>query len=425
MFKESNRIIVVDNEQNDLDKIAHEFNLKGIGCRTILYDGITFPEEPYTDVRLAFFDVNLGQASSDQEKYAVLEDAIKAYISEKNGPFVLIFWTNNAAWKDGFVKYINRDQDNIIRKNIKPYYISIIDKTSISETNTLESMLEKQLGDQIVESCLNFDELLREASDKAFNKLLSIIPNGESWGDTNVFEENLKKVFAKIAMSSWGQSNAKENPDGAINEALIPIVSHSLPNGDIWSKFLTKDKDLFDYSKLNKDPLFKTGNILLRLNNYFHIEEDENINIESRGVVIKLKSDDSFKNQFNIDFKDWKATEFKDVSNLGNAFPIAVEISAACDYSQQKERCLKYLMGIGNDQPIKINSNKKNISTLENICFQYNGMKLYVALDFNYIFVDYDPSIIESILFRFKKEMMDMIGNQYANHISRIGITKF
>ena len=54
MFLESNRIIVVDNSQDDLNKIAREFNLKGIGCRTILYDGVSFPDEPFTDVRIAF-----------------------------------------------------------------------------------------------------------------------------------------------------------------------------------------------------------------------------------------------------------------------------------------------------------------------------------------------------------------------------------
>lgn len=422
MFKESNRIIIVDNEQDDLDKIAREFNLKGIGCRTILYDGINFPEKPYTDVRLAFFDVNLAQVSSDQEKYAVLEDAMKAYISEENGPFVLIFWTSNSRWKDGFIDYVNRDVDNEIRDRIKPYYISIIDKTSISENNTLESLLEKQFGNQVVESCLNFDELLRVASDKAINKLLSIIPNGEAWGETDVFEGNLKKIFAKIAISSWGENNAKDNPDRAINDALIPIVSQSIPRENIWSKFL--DGDLFDEKKLNNDSLFKNSNILLSLNNYFHIEEGENINKESRGVVVKLKSDKSFDDSFNMEFDTWKTAEFGDSPNIQNAFPIAVEISAACDYSQHKKRRLKYLMGIGNDQKININK-KKNLSTFEDICFQYKGKTMYIALDFNYIFVDCNDSIIDSILFGFKKEMMDMIGSQYANHISRIGITKF
>lgn len=426
MFKDSNRILVIDNEQSDLDRIAHEFNLKGIGCRTILYDGINFPDKPFSDVRVAFFDVNLGQAFSDNDMYAILENAIKSYISIDNGPFVLIFWTNNSQWKDGFIDYINRDPNNPndVRDRIKPYYISTIDKTSISPQNTLESMLKNQLGNQIVELCLDFDEQLREASDHTINKLLSIIPNEGKWGQPDDFEEGMKKVFTKIAISAWGEFHAKRNPDGAINEALIPIVAHSLPQEHFWASFL--DKNMFNEKTLNNDPLFKNNSneLLLRLNNYFHIVDKDVIDKKTRGVVVKLKVDDLFERYFNIEFTEWKKKEFGESPKIETAFPIAIEISAACDYSQQKNRNLKYLMGIANENSITTKSNK-NISYLDNIGFLYQGKPLYIALDFNYVFVDFEPSIIDSVLFGFKKEMMDMIGNEYANHISRIGITSF
>ena len=55
----------------------------------------------------------------------------------------------------------------------------------------------------------------------------------------------------------------------------------------------------------------------------------------------------------------------------------------------------------------------------------YDNQPLFIAFDFNYVLADYEPSIIESMLFGLKKEMMDTIGNQYANYISRIGITSF
>ena len=157
MFKESNRIIVVDNSLEDLNKIAHEFNHKGIGCRTILYDGITFPQKPLTGIRIAFFDINLSQAFSENDRYATLENAIQSYISPENGPYILIFWTNKADWKNNFIEYINREPNvpNIVRDQLQPLYISTIDKTLVSEENTLETMLKEQLGNQIVELCMD------------------------------------------------------------------------------------------------------------------------------------------------------------------------------------------------------------------------------------------------------------------------------
>ena len=419
MFIESNRIIIVDNSQDDLNKIAREFNLKGIGCRTILYDGVTFPEEPYTDVRIAFFDVNLGQAFSDTEKYAILENAISSYISQENGPFVLIFWTNHAQWKDGFIDYVNRDPDseNIVRDKIKPYYISVIDKTSISERNPLGNMLKEQLDNQLVELCLNFEEQLKVASDRTFSNLLSMVPIGEEWGRPNLFENELKKMFALIAISSWGMQNAKGNPDSAINDAILPVVEYSLPQNRIWRNFII---EYLMSLQSSKDIQLTDKSIPLKLNKFFLVDE-KNVNIKSRGAVVKLKPE-LFERYVGVDYPTWIKNEFGESPNLQQAFPLAVEISAACDFSQNKRRVYKYLMGIGCHHKLP-NINKKNIIIAET--FIFDNQPLYIAFDFNYVLADYEPSIIETMLFGFKKEMMDMIGNQYANHISRIGITSF
>ena len=419
MFKESNRIIVVDNIQEDLDRIAHEFNLKGIGCKTLLYDGINFPEEPLSNVRIAFFDVNLAQAFSDQDKYAILENAIKSYIAADNGPYVLIFWTNNSDWKNGFIQFINRDpnSENVVRDKLKPFYISIIDKTTITEDNTLEFMLKQQLGNQIVELCLNFDDQLIEASNITTSKLLSMIPMGDRWGDTLPFEDGVKKLFSKIAISSWGISNAKENPDGAINDALLPVIAHSLPQLNLWKSFLNAYISPLE----NDKSIYPKGDVsLMKLNSFFLIDKALS-NANSRGAVVKLKSS-LFEDYFEIDFNTWKKNEFGESSNLNDAIPIAVEISAACDFCQQNHRNNKYLMGIACPKEIP---NKKKINIFIADAFILDDKPLYVAFDFNYVLIDHKLSIIENVLFGFKKEMMDMIGNKYANHISRIGITSF
>lgn len=419
MFKESNRIIVVDNSQEDLAKIAREFNRKGIGCRTILYDGVSFPETPLTGIRIAFFDINLSQTFSENDRYATLEDAIKLYISPENGPYILIFWTNKADWKDNFIEYINRDADvpNIVRDQLQPLYISTIDKTLVSEENTLESMLKEQLGNPIVELCMDVDNQLMETSSKAMSILLSMVPVGDRWGEPTLFEDEFKKLFSKIAISSYGLQNAKEDPYSAIKEALLPVMTHSMPKHDIWKPFL------FPYMasiQNESDITLKGENAIEKLNNFFLIEESIS-NRSSRGAVVELDST-LFQECFSVSYTDWKRQEFGESPNITNAFPIAVEISAACDYSQQNCRNHKYLMGIACTQKIP-NKKKINICITDTVLF--NKKPLYVAFDFNYIFVNQKSPIIKKVLFGFRKEMMDMIGNKYANHISRIGITSF
>ena len=421
MFTVSNRIIVVDNSEEDLKKIASEFNNKGVGCRTILYDGITFPDEPFTDVRIAFFDVNLATSFSDNDKFAILENAIKSYISPENGPYALIFWTNNSIWKDEFIQYINRDQsnDNIVREKLKPYHISIIDKTSISDENPLESILKKELTNPMVELCLNFDNQLRKASDRTINSLLSLIEIGKDWGIPTLFEENCKKLFTKIAITTHGLNNAKLNPDNAINDSVIPIIAHSLPKNELWKNFLNQYLQNIDDEK----KVICTDDLSLKkLNNFFLMDEritEKNI----RGAVVKLNIE-LFSQYFDIEYQEWVKNQFAQPKKefSGDVYPIAVEISAACDYCQQKNRNHKYLMGIASS--IKIPDNKKsNIYRTDG--FFYKDQNLFMAFDFNYIFVDNTPSIIETTLFGFRKEMVDLLGNKYANHIARIGITSF
>jgi len=60
--------------------------------------------------------------------------------------------------------------------------------------------------------------------------------------------------------------------------------------------------------------------------------------------------------------------------------------------------------------------------------FRINTEEIVIALNMNYSFTVvslFKDEWIGKPLFCFKKELMDMIGNKYANHISRIGITTF
>ena len=422
MLQESNRIIVIDNEQFDLNQIAYEFNKKGIGCHTILYDGFNFPEEPYSDVRIAFFDVNLafgngGSSSSDPKQcFSTLENAIESYISPGNGPFVLIFWTSNKSLIQDFINYINRDPDteNIVRDRIKPYYISCLNKLDISDDNTLEDMLKKEFDNSMVNLCVDFDRQIQDASIRTINKLLSLIPMNDPWGNPQSFEDNFKKLFSKIAIASGGE-NSSANTDRSINEALAPIIQHSLCPASLWQDYL----NIIDLSSEDKKQLVNTD-VAEELNAFFFVDESI-IDKKERGCLLKINRD-RFETLVGIEFDQWRKNEFGESPTLEGCFPVAVEISSACDFSQNKSRTNKYLLGIAHTQAIKIKDKNSNIK-VEN--FMVNNIHYSMAFNFNFILVNITEDSIDNILFGFKKEMMDMIGNRYANHISRIGITSF
>lgn len=51
---ENNRIIIVDDADEDLQKLSDVFHKYGIGCKTFRYDGFNFPDTPLKGVRFAF-----------------------------------------------------------------------------------------------------------------------------------------------------------------------------------------------------------------------------------------------------------------------------------------------------------------------------------------------------------------------------------
>lgn len=51
---ENNRIIIVDDDEDDLQKLSSVFHTHGVGCKSFLYDGFNFPDMPLRGVRFLF-----------------------------------------------------------------------------------------------------------------------------------------------------------------------------------------------------------------------------------------------------------------------------------------------------------------------------------------------------------------------------------
>lgn len=418
MFQESNKIVIIDDNETDLVHLSHVFHEKGIGCKTLKYDSMY--SNPLKGVRALFLDINLNSAQNDSQRNNTLKDTIVQYIHKENGPFILIFWTNNTVWVDSFIEYVNERLDpEILARN--PYYISKIDKTRFYDrSKELSEKVSEIFNSNTVKTLLDFTSIMSDSVWKTMSSIIDIIPKGKKWADVELFEDNAKSVFAQIAKSVHGFENAKKDPDAAIKEAIVPVFAHNIIHYkiDVWKDFL----DNLVKAKSPNDISFPMDFKVECLNSIFLIEHNIK-DCTNRGAFVKINTD-VFPTYFQISFNDWLKNEFGESPNLKNAYPVAVEFSAACDFSQQKKRAIRYLVGIVCDQKIKNSNNKPNLLILPNI--EYNGNILYWAIDLNYSFVNLaDISCLTNTLFGVKKELMDMIGNKYANHISRIGITSF
>jgi hypothetical protein len=452
MFENQNRIIIVDNVQAELDQLGKSFLVNGLGCRTFLYS----PEyyEPLTNVRLAFFDVNLTAVNANvspedtipeilekgSQVFNDLAVAISQYISLTNGPFALIFWTKNSSLIEAFKLYMQVPERNFNNTTAKPIFIGHLDKVDLTEEgNTLsERVINLLNSDEKIKVLFDFEENARIAGEKTINRIYDILPKDQLWGENTVLYQNIDSVFSKISASTLGFDHAKENPKKAIYEGLIPLLNYELINAtsDVkWDQIVSL---LISADKFS-DISIPDASIQHKVNSLYHIENFDDHSKDTRGCVIEIDKDNAdILKSLNIkDFTIWFGNlipidnDAKRRTIRKNSKLVAIEISAACDYSNKKDRINKYILGVlcqDLDYKNDINKQRRIESSyhLGGCSFNINDSNHQLCLNLNYVFSTTPNDVRLGVSqFILKKEIMDMLGNKYASHISRIGITSF
>lgn len=430
MIKAVNKILLVDDSMEDLERLSIVFNENGIGCRKMEYD--PFYSEPLTGVRIAFFDINLsagGGGISDGSRNATLQDAIKRYISIKNESYVLVFWTNNPSWIGDFMQYINRTSNDEIKK---PFYITYIDKNDfIDPQKRYDEKIDQILNTPAIKCLMQYDDLLSNISWKVMSQMINLLSEGRAWGETNTFEEDCKRMFASIAQQTMGVPHAKENPDLAINEATMPVIEDILRKNStgVWREFLLESLN-------GKSVSFPDNFRVERLNTIFHIDSVGPFYRTDRGAVCPINCTDKmpcdlFLNHFGLNYCEWFNLSTLGKQDRKEASLIGLELSAACDYSNNKKRTNRYLLGVLIPAHCRNNIKQSNFGDYSLILpydFEFGNEKKTLYFNLNYIFTvshGDDVSFIQEPLFRLKKETVDFIGEKFAHHSSRIGISSF
>ena len=432
MLEENNDIVIVDDNPDDVYRLSVIFNAYGIGCRSFVYDPIELIDEPLKNVKLAFFDICLSTTGNDTAQFAILCEAIKGYISCENRDFVLVFWTSNPQMIEDFKRFVNEREGSQMPK---PIAIKAIDKLDfLDKAEELQHALSDLMEDPIVKCLFSFETELKAAANKSLQDVLRYIEFPDVWGENTQYIENIKQVFAKIAIEAFGKERGKHNPDLAIKEAFAPLFTHYLCQNEssVWAELFGEQ----DISEIKK---FPNETIAAQLNSLFHVDFSAK-EIDSRGSVRKIEKDEEalveiFKEQIGYAPDDWISSVLLNGIEIKDEFLelIALEYSAACDYSNAKERTHRYMFGvIVSEVGIKKLQKKQNhlskaVFPLP-FKFMYGGRVCTIYLHFNFSVNEEETSpnkILGERLFSLKSEVMNMICDRHANHISRIGITSF
>lgn len=430
MLEENNDIIIVDDSPEDVDRLSNIFLNYGIGCRTFVYDSLGEIEQPLKNVKLAFFDICLAPTGNDTEQFAILCDALKSYISCENKAYVLVFWTSKTEMIEEFKEYINEREEGTVPK---PIAIKCIDKLKFMEKqDALTQTLSELMSEPIVRCLFSFESELKNAANQSLYDVLKFIEFPDKWGENEQYVANIKKVFAMIATETFGVKRGQQYPDLAIKEAFGPLFLHYLCESDdnVWEA-------LFGDMKLSKIKQFPDAKIVAKLNTLFHIDTAQK-EMDSRGSVRRIEREDGefaeyFKKQIEHTPNEWlHSVLLKNTKIEGDVLEfVALEYSAACDYSNGKKRTHRYMFGaiLPMEVALQLNIDKFGAAVYQvPFKFIYKEQECVLLLHFNFSINEEETSptkLLGERLFSLKAEVMNMISDRHANHISRIGITSF
>lgn len=198
------QIIAVDNDSRELDKIRKAFDLLKTPCLPILYNEGDNIDEKYSNIRIAFFDINLGGLGNPADPLLcnIIASALKEILDKNNGPYALIFWSLHISKLPIIKKYIEeREKDDIP----SPLVIDTINKALINNVDELKAEIQRVLANSTLNAMLDYEKKAHDAASKTINSLFSLIPRGnDKWGENIIFENNFDLIFSKMAANTMG-----------------------------------------------------------------------------------------------------------------------------------------------------------------------------------------------------------------------------
>jgi hypothetical protein len=437
MLDNLSKILVVDNEQREIEKISKAFKELNIPVYTLLYSQARPPEKPYSGIRIAFFDIKLQDGNHVEiQTITSFINALKKCIATENGPFILIFWSSHADKIEAIKNHIS----SRIKEEIPtPILVDYIDKTIAGSALALQGEIKRILSKDIIKILFDYENKISQAAGKTLKTLFNVVSNEkDTWGNSSHFEQNIDLVFSNIANETMGYINAKQNPLTAIRNGLNPILTNELNNINLSDEWKDKMKNLLESENKNKFIKIDQQHIS-KLNSIYHFNfRIDTLTKKTRGIVVEIEITDNemtsfFGKKINqirhsiLPFNSEKITKSEKQTIVGKARFVLLEISASCDYAQDNHRNYSYILGVLIPKFDISLLTKQSDSIIQIPEFQYQKEDYLLFFNSRYVLTttEVEPSFLRSILFQIKIELMNKITMQHSNYISRLGIIQF
>jgi hypothetical protein len=348
------RVLLIDDISDEALPIIKAFAKKGIPVAYFNGSIGDLPEESekFTGVRLAILDMDLvGGGDTNDNKISTLISRLQAILSTDNGPYTMIAWTKHIELVELlesklFALYQAKE---ILGKVPLPVVCLRLEKKDYKtgtdfDVAKLASSIESKLKDSIpLRTMQTWEEECLRAAIGVTNNLSNMVARQDNslvaWRES--WNKECLGLLISLAREEIGGDNlSKETFLNALFGALNPLHADFFETDHVPLPELLDDMIPKPVNGEN-NPL--AGKINTRLHLSFkNIEQFRPGNIyklSDYAGLFPVNSRGIFDNLIQVGLKD-KDDVFNKVT------PILLEVSASCDYAQNKIKLARYLAGI-------------------------------------------------------------------------------
>jgi hypothetical protein len=360
-------VVVIDDDVNEGMAIVSALSKYGMGISFFTGDPDELPLKRLDGVRLLVLDMNLTtiETGTIEETLSPLITFLDKLLAKNSKPFVILAWTKHSELVNKFGKMLDK-----VRPDLKPYFMAKLQKASYKEQDTVDKYNSKKIRQSIrnkarkwfpLDLLMEWEQRVHDAASETTTMVTEI-----SGASSSTWSEETGKVLSTLALESGGQQLGKGERAitslfralGPIHEDCLETLAQDTASLSCQEGKLSKEieAELKSREKDNKPRL--SSSQCAKLNRLLNIAQvRENAHAARPGsVFFKDGWGEKDKNKlFNIDETSPRVKEMmkklpQDSTErnkiISQFFPILVEITPPCDYSQDKTCQIRLISGL-------------------------------------------------------------------------------
>ncbi|WP_019831182.1 hypothetical protein [Sphingomonas sp. PR090111-T3T-6A] len=429
------RYVVIDDDEKELRQLVDALHDIGVPCVALRYDDVEGVKyEHLGSVRLLFLDLHLtpgSQPGNIAQPAAVIVGMLEEGIQLAGGPYVIILWTKHEEEKGAFEDYLMARLDPTKR----PLAVLALDKNKYMAPNS-GAKLSADVSDIIasdprLKALLHWEKEVLRAASATLSEIGAMVGDGDRVPGR--FSERLDEVLSLLAREAIGRRHAANDPAGAMNAALMPILAdrivnqQSLPEStEIWQTAATHILNA-------PEPTIEAA---AKLNTMLHLAfpASERMTSSSWGAVTLLpateQSDPAMRARFDLTRNQviCDALRVEHHADRASVRLALIRIGASCDYAQNRVGPMPFVLGAIIPDEAASRRERLPASEFKSPAFVLAGEEAASRLIFNLrLQISLTAAQINGWrpIFRVRESLLMQITSHGANHATRPAIISF